>query len=109
MVMQPRKLARRAFTGLVGPPPEPAVAPTPSPAAAPEPVMPEKPKRGRPRKHPSNAVRQAQYRKRKQEPERQALVAEILKQIRGREHELTGLTIRELKYYALWIRRDRIS
>jgi hypothetical protein len=100
-----RKAQQRAFPDrLAGRPYEPDdVVPAPVPVvAAPEPPTPAK-KRGRPRKHPSNAVRQAQYRKRKQEPERLALMKKILKRIKGNESELAGLSIRQLRYYARWI------
>jgi len=59
-------------------------------------------KRGRPRKHSGNAEKQAVYRRRKQEPERKNLIAEILKRMArilraGAGYQLAGLSIRKLK------------
>jgi hypothetical protein len=67
------------------------------------------PKRGRPRKHASNAAKQTAYRKRKQDPERKALVAKILKRMRVRhgEDQLAGLSIRKLKWTLKFLDQGR--
>jgi hypothetical protein len=58
-------------------------------------------KRGRPRKHPSDATKQAAYNRRKQEPERRALIEKIKRRVRGaQDDQLVGLTMRKLKW--LW-------
>jgi hypothetical protein len=77
---------------------------------APDQVMQRKPpllfeprsaKRGRPRKRPSNAIKQAAYNRRKQEPERRALIEKIKRRVRGaQDDDFVGLTIRKLKW--LW-------
>jgi hypothetical protein len=55
-------------------------------------------KRGRPRKHPSNAEKQRAYRTRKQELERKALIRKILGRRAGVEGDsLMTLSIRQLK------------
>jgi hypothetical protein len=66
-------------------------------------------KRGRPRKHGSNAAKQAAYRRRKQESERQALVAKILKRMRSRygADQLAGLSIRKLKWTLKFLNQGR--
>jgi hypothetical protein len=60
--------------------------------------------RGRPRKYPNNAQKQAAYRRRKQENERMELIERVLWRtpLRGKsfpevERELQTLTIRKLK------------
>ena len=96
--MTPRKPVQRAFTGLVGLPPEPdeaVAAQPPTPVAAPEPVVsePVKAKRGRPAKNGSamtDAERQRQSRARKYHaetaPERAKLIKLIARRIKTSEH-----------------------
>jgi hypothetical protein len=94
--LMPRKPpAKRVLLDMAGS----SVADEPAPAeVAPEPAPIAK-KRGRPRKHPNNAAKQAAYRKRKQHPEREALIRQILlfRVIRDSDHELTEMSVRELK------------
>lgn len=112
----PRKPpAKRAFSGMVGLPPEPedlqkpAQAPITVLEPEPAPAVEVPKKRGRPRKHSSNAVKQDAYRKRKQEPERKALVAKILETLPrrhrdGAESEFAKMSIRKLKF---WLKHTR--
>jgi hypothetical protein len=69
-----------------------------------------KPK-GRPRKHSDNAAKQAAYRKRKQDPERRALIEKIARRLRIRNasEELAGLSIRKLKWIAKFNTPGHIS
>jgi len=60
-------------------------------------------KRGRPRKHANNAVKQKQYRLRKQGPTRRELLIRISNRVPRRErpalaYELDGRTFRYLKW-----------
>jgi hypothetical protein len=92
-MIQHRKV-RRAFTGLVGLPPEPdetTAAPAPAPVAAPEPTVIAK--LGRPTKGdevmtPAERQRQSRARKRQTEtaPERQQLITNIVRRIKTSEH-----------------------
>lgn len=68
-------------------------------------------KRGRPRKHPNNAAKQAAYRRRKQRAEREALIKQILlfRAIRNSDNELMEMSVRELKRWKKIIRENRIS
>lgn len=97
--------------------PKPVQAlPTPTAVVQPQPEPVPK-RRGRPRKHKNNAVKQAEYRRRKQDPERRALVDAIVwrtpmgpsQRIATIEGELLKLSIRKLREKLRKFRNDSPS